>query len=32
MQSLGQGSAARTFCEIPLALATATVHIIETGG
>ena len=28
MQSLKEGSAAHTFCSIPLALAAATVQII----
>ena len=32
MESLKEGTAARTFCEIPLALAQATIFIIETGG
>ena len=32
MESLGEGTAARTFSEIPYALAVATVHIIATGG
>jgi farnesyl-diphosphate farnesyltransferase len=32
MEALKEGSAARTFCEIPYSLAVATVHIIETGG
>jgi len=31
MKTLKPGSAAYTFCEIPLALAEATVAIIEQG-
>ncbi len=31
MESLGANSAARVFCEIPYALAVATVNIIEHG-
>lgn len=31
MKSLKDNSAARTFCEIPYALAVATVSIIECG-
>jgi hypothetical protein len=31
MTSLKPGSAAHTFCEIPLALADATIMIIEQG-
>lgn len=31
MKTLKPGSAAHTFCEIPLALAEATVTIIEQG-
>jgi hypothetical protein len=31
MNSLGVGSAARIFSEIPYALAVATVNIIECG-
>ena len=31
MATLKQGTAAHTFCEIPLALAEATVTIIEQG-
>lgn len=31
MKSLGEGTAARTFSEIPYALAVATVNIIEGG-
>lgn len=29
--SLGEGSAARAFCEIPYGLAVATLKIIEGG-
>ena len=32
MESLKPGTAAHSFCEIPLALCLATVHIIESGG
>lgn len=32
METLAEGSAARTFCEIPLALAQATVAVIGGGG
>ena len=32
LSSLKEGSAARTFCEIPHALAVATVNIVSTGG
>jgi hypothetical protein len=31
LKSLGEGTAARVFCEIPYALAVATVTIIEGG-
>lgn len=31
LSSLPEGSAAKTFCEIPYALAVATVSIIEGG-
>lgn len=31
LKTLKPGSAAHTFCEIPLALAQATVTIIEQG-
>lgn len=31
MKSLQPGSAAYIFCEIPLALAVATINIIENG-
>ncbi len=31
LKSLAEGSAAKTFCEIPYALAVATVNIIEGG-
>lgn len=31
MSSLPEHSAAKTFCEIPYALAAATINIIECG-
>ena len=31
MESLKPGTAAHTFCEIPLALALATINVIENG-